>query len=229
VLVVANPDFKFAANDVEKFLAFVGVGFTAAAAGLDAKQMRLHRFVAPGEQFHANALCGFENAAFGRGNEAGIALGVVEKREKVRAVVARDTRERRDGGAHLAALKRAEETDRHVGGFCDLDEREVPFLAESTESLAGRKNALCWNGDDALTFQNVHDGGGIQATGAAKKNGALQDADVFRCVEAIFALRALWNDKAERLPRAQGRGGNTDAASDFADPQKRFRADSFRC
>jgi len=111
----------------------------------------------------------------------------------------------------------------------NLHEREAAFLAEAAESLAGRKNALRGNGDDALTFQNVHDGGGIQSAGAAKKNGALQYAYVFHCVEAIFAGRALWNDEAERLPRAERRGRNADAASDFADPQKRLRVGNFRC
>src|SRR5882724_8872663 len=91
VLFVANPDFKSAAKDVKEFFAFVRVGLAAAAAGLDAKEMRLHGFIAPGKKFHANALCGFEDAAFGRGNEAGIFPGVVEKREKVGAVVARAT------------------------------------------------------------------------------------------------------------------------------------------
>ena len=66
MLFVANPDFKSAANDVKEFFAFVCVGFTAAAAGLDAKEMRLHGFVAPGKKFHANAFGGFEDAAFGR-------------------------------------------------------------------------------------------------------------------------------------------------------------------
>src|SRR5256885_6014683 len=229
VLFVANPDFKSAANDVKEFFAFVRVGLAAAAAGLDAKEMRLHGFIAPGKKFHANALCGFEDAAFGRRNEAGIFPGVVEKREKVRAVIARDARKRCDGGAHLAPFERAEKTDRDTGGTRDLHEREAAFLAEAAKSLAGRKNALRGNGDDALAFQNVHDGGGIQSAGAAKENGALQYAYVFHCVKAIFAARALRNDEAERLPCAQSGGRNADAASDFADPQKRLRVDSFRC
>jgi len=229
VLFVANPDFKSAANDVKEFFAFVRVGLAAAAAGLNAKEMRLHGFIAPGEKFHANALCGFEDAAFGGGNEAGIFPGVVEKREKVGAVIPRDARKRCDGGAHLAALERAEKTDRDAGCTRDLHEREAAFLAKAPKSLAGRKNALRGNGHDALTLQNVHDGGGIQAAGAAKKNGALQYAHVFHRIEAIFAGRTLWNDEAERLPRAECRGRDADAASNFADPQKRLRVDSFRC
>ena len=110
-----------------------------------------------------------------------------------------------------------------------MHKREAAFLAEAAKSLTGRKYALRGNGDDALTFQHVHDGGGIQAAGAAKKNGALQYAYVLHCVEAIFAGRALRNDEAERLPRAECRGRDADAASDFADPQKRLSVDSFRC
>ena len=74
VLVVADPDFKCPANDVKKFLAFMCVRFAAAAAGLDAEEMRLHHFVAPSEQFHANAFGGFEDAAFLGRNEAGVFL-----------------------------------------------------------------------------------------------------------------------------------------------------------
>src|SRR5207245_8940941 len=107
----------------KEFFAFVRVGLAAAASGLNAKEMRLHGFIAPGEKFHANAFCGFEDAAFGRGNKAGIFPGVVEKREKVRAVIARDAREGGDRSAHLAALKCAEKTDRDTSGTRDFHER----------------------------------------------------------------------------------------------------------
>src|SRR5690348_7370094 len=55
MLISAQPNFKFAAENVQEFLAFVGIGFAAAAAGFDSKQMRLHRRLAPGQKFHAHA------------------------------------------------------------------------------------------------------------------------------------------------------------------------------
>jgi hypothetical protein len=161
VLVVANPDFKCTANDVKKFLAFVGVGFAAAAAGLDAKEVRLHCFIAPGEKLHANAFGSFQDASLVGGNEARIILGVVEERKKVRAVVTRDASERGDRGAHLAAFQGAEKTDRHAGGTSDLDERKFALLPEAAKALAGRQNTFRGDGDNALTFQNVNYGGGI--------------------------------------------------------------------
>ena len=161
VLVVADPDFKCAANHVEKFLAFVRVRFAAAAARLDAEEMGLHDFVAPGEQFHANALCGFKDAAFLRRNETGIFLRRVEKRKKVSAVVPRDARERGDGSAHLAAFERTEKTDGDAGGAGDLHKRKIAALAETAKTLAGRKNTFGGNGDNALTLEDVNDGGRV--------------------------------------------------------------------
>ena len=66
----------------------------------------------------------------------------------------------------------------------------------------------------------MNDSGGIEAASAAKKDGALQEANIFHAVEAIFALRALRNDEAERLPRAKSRGRNTDTACHFANAEK---------
>ena len=52
-LIQAN--FEFTAQHVEEFLALMGIRFATTTAGLYAEKMRLHRGVAPGEQFHANA------------------------------------------------------------------------------------------------------------------------------------------------------------------------------
>src|SRR5579872_5631744 len=49
MLLTAEPDLEFAAQHVQKFLAFVRIRLAASAVGLDAKQMRLHCRVAPGE------------------------------------------------------------------------------------------------------------------------------------------------------------------------------------
>jgi hypothetical protein len=53
-----------------------------------------------------------------------------------------------------------------------------------------------------LAFQNMNDGGGIQAFGAAQKNGALQQADVRLGVQTVAALRTVRRNKAERFPGA---------------------------
>src|SRR5581483_7325188 len=116
MFVVVQPDFKFAAQDVEKFFAFVGIGLAAAAARLDAEEMRLHRGVAPGEEFHAHAFGGFENLTLRGMDDAGVFLGGLEERKDVGAVVAGDAAKRGDGGTHLAALERTEESYGEAGG-----------------------------------------------------------------------------------------------------------------
>src|SRR5262249_48940655 len=88
VLVAPEPDFKFSANDVQKFFAFVCVGLAAAATGLDAEQVRLHGLVAPGEKLHADAFGGFEDAAFAGRDKARVFLGRIEERQKVGVVKA---------------------------------------------------------------------------------------------------------------------------------------------
>src|ERR1035438_3846798 len=55
VLLASQRDLQFSAEHEQELLAFVGVGLTAARFWFDSKKMRLHYFVAPGEQFHANA------------------------------------------------------------------------------------------------------------------------------------------------------------------------------
>src|SRR6267142_6964727 len=47
VFVSVEPDFEFTAKDVQKLLALVRVRFSAAAAGLDAEEVRLHGGIAP--------------------------------------------------------------------------------------------------------------------------------------------------------------------------------------
>jgi len=152
VFFVANPNLKCAANHVKEFLAFVGVRLAATAAGLDAKEMRLHGLVAPGEKLHANAFCGFEDATVFWRNQAGICFGRVEERKKIRAIKTSDPSQRSNGSAHLATFKRAEESDGDASGASDLQQGKVAALAQATETLAGREDTFCGNGDDALTF-----------------------------------------------------------------------------
>ena len=73
VLATVQPNFKFAAHDVEKFFAFMGIRFTTAATGFDAEKVRLHGGIAPGEEFHADVRTGFEDFALRGPNQV---LGV---------------------------------------------------------------------------------------------------------------------------------------------------------
>src|SRR5215472_3726196 len=57
MLAWIQPDFKISAKHMQEFLPLVRVGFAAAPAGLHAKKVRLHRRVAPRQQFHANVRC----------------------------------------------------------------------------------------------------------------------------------------------------------------------------
>ena len=77
VFLLAQPDLKLAAQDVEKFLALVNVSFAAAPAGFDAEEVRLHGGIAPGEEFHADAGRGFEDFTVLGANEVlGLAVGI---------------------------------------------------------------------------------------------------------------------------------------------------------
>src|SRR5271170_2476464 len=67
--LLVQPDFEFTAQDMEKFLAFMGIGFAAAAAGFDAEEVRFHGGVAPGKQLHADGGAGLEDFALGRTDE----------------------------------------------------------------------------------------------------------------------------------------------------------------
>src|SRR5258708_38373279 len=86
MLIGVEPDFEFAAQDVQEFFAFVSVRFAAAAAGLDAKKMRLHGRGAPGKKFHADALGGFANSALDCAHEFGIVPRRLEERKNIGAI-----------------------------------------------------------------------------------------------------------------------------------------------
>ena len=127
--LMLEPNFEFAAKNVEEFFAFMGVRFTAAAARFDTEEVRLHDGVAPGEKLHAHFGIAFEDFAFGGTDESGgIAVGV-EKRGEVGFVEARDAAQRGDGGTHLAAFQSAEEPDGDTSSAGDLRERKAAFKA----------------------------------------------------------------------------------------------------
>src|ERR1700739_4722616 len=107
VFIRVQPDFEFAAKDMQKFLAFVGIGFAAAAARLHAKQMWLHGGVAPGQKLHANAFGGFENFAFGGLDQLGIVLCRLQEGNNIGGIETRDAAQSGDGTAHLSAFEGA--------------------------------------------------------------------------------------------------------------------------
>lgn len=206
----------------------MGIRFAAPTTGFNAEEMRLHGFVTPREEFHADALCGFQDAPIALRDETRIFLGVVEERKKIGAIEAGDTGQGGDGSAHLATFESAKESDGDSGSASDLRKREIAFLAKASETLARRENAFRGNRDNALAFEDVNDCRGVESARAAKKNRALQNADVFISVETVFALRALGNDEAERLPGAKRGRGNTDATSYVADAKERLGSRRFR-
>jgi hypothetical protein len=69
----------------------------------------------------------------------------------------------------------------------------------------------------------MNDGGRIEASSAAEKNRALEQAHIGFVVKAIAALRAQRCDEAKRFPGAQRGRRNPDAARDFADSQVTMR------
>jgi len=218
--VILQPNFEFAAKDVKKFLSFVGVGFAAVSAGLDAEKVWLHGGVAPGEQFHANFGAGFEDFALRRTDqELRVAIGV-EHGKDVGLIEAGDALKSGNGGTHLAAFESAEETDRDIGGAGDLGERETTLETQAAKALAGRLAGIGRNGNHALLFQDVNDGGGIKAASPTQKKGALQQAHVGFGVHAVTAGSALRSNQAESFPGAQSGRRNAETASHVGDTQK---------
>src|SRR5260370_9689262 len=108
MLVVAEPDFKSAAEDVQELLAFVYVGFAAPAARLDTKEMRLHDCVAPGEQLHAHAIFGLQNFSMRRPDQPAVLTGSLEQRQNICAIETRDAPQGGSGAAPLAPFETAQ-------------------------------------------------------------------------------------------------------------------------
>jgi hypothetical protein len=220
VPLMLQPDFKLAAKHVKKFLALVRIGFTTATARLDAKQMRLHGGIAPSEKLHTHFGVGFENFAVGGTNEGrGIAIGV-DKGDDVGFVETGDAAQRGDRRAHLSTLERAKKADRNGSGASDLSERKAALDAKTAETLTGRLPRVRGSEGESLLFKNVHDRSRIQTTRAPKKNGALQQADIGLCVEAITAFGAARRYETKRFPRAQCRRRDAETASHLRDAQE---------
>ena len=55
ILFIAEKNLQLAFQNVQKFFTDMGIRFAAACVGSDAKKVRLHDCVAPGQQLHADA------------------------------------------------------------------------------------------------------------------------------------------------------------------------------
>src|SRR6266478_3403691 len=229
VFALPQPDFKRATQDVEKFLAFVRVGFAAAPAGLDAEKMRLHGGVAPSQEFHAHASVGFQNFSLLGTHQAGVFSGGFEERKNIGAIETRDAPKSSDRRAHLAAFERAEKTDGDSSSASHLREGKSAARAQAAKALAGKRGGFSRESDGALPLQHVHNGGGVEAAGAAQKQRALQQPHIGFGIQAIAALGALRSNQAELFPGAQGGGRNLHATRDFADAQQGARFAIRRC
>jgi len=164
--------------------------------------MRLHRRIAPGEQFHADVRCRLQDFSLRWPNEPGMFPGSFEKREDVGAIEAGDAAKRGDRGAHLAALEAAEKphgTRRWLA--LPARGRGRGAFAGAPETLTGMR-LYCRSGrNNALAFQHMNDGGRIEAASAAEKNRTLQQAYIVFGVEAIAALRPQRHDEGQGPPR----------------------------
>src|SRR5213075_1206313 len=69
IFALVEPDLKFSPKQMEKFLPFVGVGFTAPATRLHSEEVWLYCRVTPGKQFHADIRSGFQDFSFGRAHQ----------------------------------------------------------------------------------------------------------------------------------------------------------------
>jgi len=197
-----------------------GVGFSTAAASLDAKQVRLHGGAPPGQQFHANPGTGFENLALLAADDAGVFFGCFKKRENVGAVEARHPAQCGDRGTHLSALQRAEKSDGHSGGARHLRQRQSTASAQSAEALPGVRSSFVGRGYHSLPLQFVHDGRGIQTARAAQKDGALQQANVRLGIHAVATGGALRRDQPQNFPGAKRRRRDPYTAGNFANTQR---------
>ena len=116
MFLAVQPNFELTAKDVQELFAFVRVGFTAAAAGFDAKKVRFHGRLAPGQKLHTDSGSRFQDFSLAWPHEARIFRRRFKEREDVRAIETGDAAERGNGRAHLAAFERAEKAYGDFGG-----------------------------------------------------------------------------------------------------------------
>src|SRR5712672_2125255 len=142
VLRVTQPNFEFAAENVQEFFAFVRIRFTTAAARLYAEQMRLHRGVAPCKEFHTHARIGLQNFSLHGPNQPRIFAGRFEERKNVRAIEPRNPAKRSYRGTHLSGFQLTEDADRDPCGARHLRKGESPTRPQPPKPLARKRNGF---------------------------------------------------------------------------------------
>jgi len=230
-VAVIQRDFQAPANDIEKLLAFVSVGFAAIRRRSYAEQMWLHDRVAPGQQLHPHARAGFQDLALARTDATGIGFVGIEERKNVKAIEPREPAKRGDGGAHLAALKRGEKSNRNVGGAGDAGERVAAAQTQAPESRAdgtGLDALASGGGKQSLGFEHVNDGRGVHAASAAEELSAFEEPHVGMGIEAVAAAGAGGSNESEMLPGAQDGGRNADQTCDITDAQEAVSGRGFQ-
>jgi len=220
MFLAVQPNFKFTTKDVQELFAFVGVGFTTAAAGFDAKKMRFHGRLAPSQKLHAHSRRRFQDFSLAWPHEARVFCRRFKEREDVRAIETGDAAERGNRRAHLAAFKRAKKAYGNLRGPRHLRKGQTTARAQPPKTLAGKRSALRRRRNDTLAFQYVHDRRWIQSACAPQKNGALQQPNVGLSVEPVAAFRTLRRNKAHRFPGAQCRRGNAHTPRHLTDTQQ---------
>src|SRR4029077_7899755 len=127
---------------MQELFAFMRVRSPTAATGFDAKKMRLHHRLAPGQKLDAHAGSGLQNFSLAGPDKPRIFRGGFKQRQNICAIEPRDAAQRGDGGAHLAAFERAEEANGILGGLRPLCEGQSAANTQPTEALAGKGSAL---------------------------------------------------------------------------------------
>src|SRR6266849_5586395 len=134
-----EPNLKISAHDMQEFLAFMRVGFTATASGFDAEKMRLHHRVSPGQQLHAHFRRGFQDFSLIGAHQPRIISGGFEERKNVGAVEARDAAQRGNRGTYLATLESTEKADGDTSGPSHLRQREAAAGPQAAETLSRKE------------------------------------------------------------------------------------------
>src|SRR5215471_745538 len=129
-----ETNFQASAQDVQKFLALVRVGFAASGGRRNAEEVGLHHRLSPSEQLHTDAGACLENFSVRWPDAARIRFRRIEEREDVHAVEAGEPAQRCDRCAHLAAFECAQKSHRHFGSLRDARERITALDSQTAQA-----------------------------------------------------------------------------------------------
>src|SRR5260370_9004907 len=135
MFLAVQPALELAAQDVQKFFAFVRIGFAAPSTGTDAEEVRLHGHIAPGKKLHTHAAFRLQDFSLLRTHEAGILAGGLKEGEDVRVVKARDPPKSGDRRAHLPAFPGPQKARGNVRGARHLRQRKTAPRPNTPQAL----------------------------------------------------------------------------------------------